>query len=495
VNEQAPSRRATYLLLAAILALTFAVYAPTLRYAFVYDDHAQLQENPWLRSWQHLPDYFTQRTWAHLPVAATYYRPLFMVWMNANFWLFGEREWAWHLSTVLTHVLATFLAFVLARRLTGDAPTALIAAAIFGLHPAHIEAVAWIAGVTEPLLFVFFAAAWICELKSAQGRSVWLVLSWVLYAAALLMKETAIVLPVLIYAYRLAEARDFRKAAMRVAPFVLVAVAYLALRTHVLHRFAQPLQQVTNLQILLSAPSLLWFYISHLLLPLNLSGFYDLPIVSSCGIKGVLLPSVALMACSLLAVIVARRGRNSPELMAAVVSCLLLVVLPLIPVLNLRVLQQYNFAHDRYLYLPSFGLAVLVAIAVARLPKAKFVLGFAVIALAVGVVLQEGLWHDDGTLYLDGIRNAPGNPVPAANLAAILVRLHRYDDAMKILTPALAKTPDVWALYSNLADCYAGMGDPAKAEGLYLQAYRLYPDYRFLERAAAMHDLALGKRP
>ena len=84
-----------------------------------------------------------------------YYRPLFLLWLRINDAVFGNQAWGWHLTTILAHVLATLLVYLLAWRLGIGRDVALLAALIFGLHPAHIEAVAWISGVTEPLLGIY----------------------------------------------------------------------------------------------------------------------------------------------------------------------------------------------------------------------------------------------------------------------------------------------------------------------------------------------------
>src|ERR1043165_1153702 len=129
-----------------VLALTFLVYADTTRYQFTYDDHGQIIENPALRSWGHAAHCFTEHVWKaqHPEENGVYYRPLFNLYLLVNYQLFHLNPAGWHLLLVIWHTLVTLLVFLLTRRLLKDEATAMIAALLFGVHPAHVESVAWV---------------------------------------------------------------------------------------------------------------------------------------------------------------------------------------------------------------------------------------------------------------------------------------------------------------------------------------------------------------
>src|SRR5574340_712765 len=186
-----------------LLAATFIVYVGTLQFEFVYDDMGQIVNNPVVHSWRYLPWYFHSNVWMQQYAVGNYYRPLFLFWLLLNYTLFGLQPLFWHLTTVLAHLAVTWMVYLLVRRLTSDQATAAIAALLFGLHPIHLEAVAWISGVTEPLLAMLLVPAFLCYLNYRErGRARrWLLLSLLLFALALLTKETAVVLPALLFAY------------------------------------------------------------------------------------------------------------------------------------------------------------------------------------------------------------------------------------------------------------------------------------------------------
>jgi len=257
--------RPVFLLGLALLA-TFAVYSRTLNFEFVFDDEALIDNNPLIRESRFVPSYFERHLVSHVTPhqPGNYYRPVLLLWLFVNYQLFGLNPMGWHLSTLLAHLGAIVLVYFAARRLagaaqpgstfTGRAETlALFAALIFGLHPVHVENVAWIMGVTEPLVAIPTLASFLCYVRARQSLcdasnsnshpKLWFAAALSLYAVALLSKETALVLPGILLAYEWfyhsgaqepAFAGRARAILYPLLPFLLLAAAYLALRMKVL---------------------------------------------------------------------------------------------------------------------------------------------------------------------------------------------------------------------------------------------------------------------
>ena len=117
-------------------------------------------------------NYFTSHVWAELypHVGGDYYRPVFLLWFRLNHAMFGVNPEGWHLTTVLCHVAATYLVFRLVRRLAASPWIAFSAATLFALHPVHIESVAWVSGVTDPLLAIFLLGSFLAYLQFREGN-------------------------------------------------------------------------------------------------------------------------------------------------------------------------------------------------------------------------------------------------------------------------------------------------------------------------------------
>ena len=449
-------------LLAAILLATGAAYLWTLQFGFVYDDLGQIVSNPLVQSWRYFPMYFRGNVWMQQSALGNYYRPLFLTWLLINHTVFGLHATFWHVTNLLAHMGATTLVFVLALRLTRQQKVAAIAALIFGVHPVHVESVAWISGVTDPLLALLMIPSFLAFLNYRENKGgKWLGVSVALFAAALLAKETAVILPGLIVAHVLLCDDDGWKkkltdAARVVVPFAIVTLVYLVMRGAALQGIAHQTVAIPASISLYTLPSVAWFYLKQLCLPVGLSAFYDTPYVTHVSWRYFLAPLTGVVV-ALLVIAVAWWKSQSPQVAMAAVWMLL----PLVPVMNVSLLPMGDFVHDRYLYLPTIGFAMLVAMALAKLDDVSIApryFGAAVataiaVAMIAGTVVQSLPWKDDIPLYVRGMRIAPNNDLPRNKLAATFVARGMYDKGIRLYEFVLAVDPDYW--YANYKMGYA----------------------------------------
>jgi len=477
---------------ALIAGIVVLVFAGTARFGFVYDDGWQIVENTWITSASHVPRFFTSHVWAFAGMAGSYWRPLFLLWLLVLRSIFGLDPVGWHLASVALHALATVLVYALVHRLTASRAAAVITALVFGLHPVVIESVAWISGVTDPLLSVFFVAAMLAYLKWRDHRSrLSLVWSLAFYALALMAKEPAVVLPVLIfwYAWLNAGGRNFgarsHEAFRAVLPYIPLTLIYAVVHVAVLERVTYPHSLATPLNTLLTWPSLLLFYARLLVWPVPVSPQYGLRIVTSAGLGNFILPALLLLAIVAALVIWARRDR-----MIAFASVWL--ALPLLPALYLAPQGSFDFAHGRYLYLPCIGFALMVAAALRKLPTgASRIFGapavptiaaaVIVLALAAGTSAQQVYWASDLLLFTRGVAVAPENPVALAGLGVQYGKRSQYDKAIALLQRAEQIDPYDWHPKFSLGYTYFVLGrypeaEPLLARAMELNASNAHPD-------------------
>src|SRR5690348_10036401 len=341
-------------------AVVFAVYSPSLNFQFVLDDH-RFTGDPRIQFPDHVWDYFANYVWAQFTGGPpSFYRPLFLVWLRINFILSAMSPWGWHLLSIVKHLAVAVLLGFLVLRLLRDRIAALIAATLFALHPAQTESVAWVT-VPDPLMSAAVLGAVLLYLRwievfphpqrqerksrkaarTKKAESYWLIASAAACFAALLAKETAILLPILIFALALMVPRgengdvDFRvrlrRALRKTVPFLCVTGLYLLMRLHALGgKLASRTQSLPWSTVLLSSPATLWFYVKVLLWPDHSRAFADPTLAQRFSFRGVIMPGLGV-ACAVailaLALVWARKKarRDLPAQNAANVEYALVI--------------------------------------------------------------------------------------------------------------------------------------------------------------------------
>lgn len=442
-------------MLAGLLAATFLTFAGTLRYEFVFDDLLQIVQNPRVQAWHFVPSYFTEHLWAHDPeLPRLYYRPLFLLILRFADAAFGLWPPGWHLLLVLCHAVAVATVYWLVRQWKNP-QTSLMAAALFAFHPVHAEVVSWASAIGEPCLLVLLIAA----LVLARREGGWnLVAASVLFAATLLLKETAVVWPIVIF---LALYKDFQWTLMRTLPFWGITAAYLLLRVAILGG----INVSANLRTAPDAalvPTALAHYFLHLVWPVGLSEFYFLN--SSWLYLIIVIPVLAGL------IWLATKGQYQK-------LAVLILLVPLLPVLNVKGLRAEFLLQDRYLYIPSVGFVMLLALALEKVPKKA--VAVLLLLMMVGCVRETRTWSDGVHLYGRALELSPGDQRSRDGLARAYARKGRYGEAIEILEPLVREAqPSARRLQQSLmtlAYSHEGLGHKDKALEYYSEANRLYP--------------------
>jgi tetratricopeptide (TPR) repeat protein len=496
-----------------VVALTFLTYAVSLRFGFVYDDRVQIVANPWLASWRFVPRYFAENIGAFTGQPGSgFWRPLFLLWLLANRSLFGLAPWGWHLTTVGLHCAAAVLLYVLARRLLRDRFLASVAALLFGVYPATVETAAWISGATDSLLCVFLLGSLLWFLRAEQRPSrLELGISLLIYALALLVKETAVILPALVLAHTWPSRYDpedrgsaakFRHALRAVLPYLAVTAVYVGVRALVLVGAQRAPLLTGTAAMAMTWPAAIWFYLRLLFFPNIVSPHYDLKVITNFGLGAVLLPAAALIALAVGVWLALRRV--SYQTRRAVCLALAWIIAPLVPVLYLRPLAPDDFVHIRYLYISTIGLGLLAATVISKLRKGTaqlFGRPAAQVAVAVGLLAIAGLatakseihWANNYTLFAHAAQVAPGNPRALTNLAIELGERQRYEEAVDLFERALRINSRLWYAAVDLGYTFDRMGRYQDAERWMSRAVDLWPQDPGQYTYLAAVEIKLGK--
>ncbi len=470
-------------------ALALAAYANTLSHDFVWDDRYTVVLNENLHDPARLPALLTQHVFAGAAdamegVAIThYYRPVWMLSLALDHAVWGLEPFGYHLTNLLLHAAAAALVTLLLLGWIESPAAALAAGALFALHPAHTEAVAWVSGRNELLLAVFVSVAWLAWRRRARGTA-WGALAIAAFVLALLSKETAVVFPALLL---LEEWRSGGGALARRLRgplwFLVLAVAFLVLRLVLVPLPAEPVPLVTRV---LTAPGIVLEYVRLLFAPIGLRVFHAVPPRVALSDPGVWVPVLVLAVLVLGVLRVARSQR-------ALAFGLGWILVTLLPVSGVLAWLKPTPLAERYLYLPSIGWAVAIGVLFSRLatwaertPRVELratrrrALEAAAVAVAalffVGTWSQNGAWRDKLSILTRIVRDSQGH-WPAGNEALGLTYrdLGRWEDAVRELATAARLKPEEASYHLQLGHALLQLNRFAEAERSLVRAAELAP--------------------
>jgi Tfp pilus assembly protein PilF len=493
-----PSAVKRAILAALLVGMVVAAYGPALNAGFIWDDDDYVTENPLL----HAPDGF-ERIWLSMDAPSQYF-PLVYTAFRIEYGFWGLDPFGYHLINVLLHAANALLLWLLLRRL--DIAGAWFAAAVFALHPVHVESVAWITERKNVMSLFFSLLSVLAWMRFAEPRenSAWrfYALSLVWYALALSSKVTACTLPAaqLLLLWLRGHSIDRRRIA-QVAPFFALGIAMGLVITYweryhigtVGERFA-----IAPIESFLVATRASWFYLGKLLWPTQLAFSYPKfaidpsdPLQYSWAIAGVIL-LVALWSW--------RHMIGRAPLAAAI-----FFVATLSPLLGFIPLFTfwYTYVADHYQYVASIGPIVLLSAGATqllreRMPFGKTGLGSAAVLVLVVLGLltwnQSRVYESEETLWHDTIAKNPTSWMAQTNLGRYLLREERFEEAVDAYRGVFAIKPDVYRAHIGLARALLKTDREREAEEQFQAALELKPDLYDIHQALARLRWKRGAR-
>jgi tetratricopeptide (TPR) repeat protein len=467
VAPHAADRRSSFeaIGLTLILLATFVAYWPAMKGGVVWDDNFNLTR-PDLQSVDGL-----YRIWFDPASTARYaqYYPL----VHTAFWiehkLWGDAVLGYHLMNVLWHSLAVVLFYRILIRL--KIPGALLAAAIFALHPVMVESVAWMTEQKNVLSAVFYLGAILAYLTFDESRlrSRYFV-SLGLFALALLTKTSTVTLPValLVILWWQRGTLSWRRDVVPLIPFFLLGVAN-GLMTIWVERVligAKGGAFQTLVQHFLLAGRIIWFYLATLLWPANLIFVYPRWTIDPSEWWQWIFP-IAVLGTTF--VLWAIRSRWRAPLAAWLYYCGSLF--PVLGFLNVYFFT-YSYVADHFQYLASLGIITLAAAGITNL-----IAGMALPARRVGVALcvalvatlgvltfrQSPMFADITTLYTTTIERNPNCSMAHTNLGKMLADSGDVEGAIAHYQSAIRATAGYADAHNNMANALVRTGNTSLA--------------------------------
>lgn len=432
-------------------------YLPVTGAGWVWDDSAYVWDNPALKSLAGL-----RQIWFEPAETPQYYPLTFSVfWLQHLLW--GVNPAGYHCINVLLHALNTLLLWALLRRLVVPAP--FFAAALFALHPVHVESVAWVTELKDVLSALFYLLAVLRWLRFAESRA-WphYTAALVLFTAAMLSKTATCTLPLILLLFTWwREPQRWRERLLQVIPFLIIGGA-LAWVT----AWREPddiRHTLSYLDRALLAGQALWFYAFKLLWPVNLMAVYPRWQINA-GDPGQYLAVAAALA--VVAVLWQARHRFGLAALVAV----LYFALTLAPVLGFVnfTFMMLSYVADHFQYLASIGLTTLAAAAAARIANANVkALAGAIVLLALGALTWQRTYafQDEEALWRDNLTKNPRAWVAQFGLGNVFQEQGRLAEAVAQFAIAARLEPT----YANIHDNW---GEALEAQEIWDEAIARY---------------------
>ncbi len=540
VNFLKEEQRRAFIAISLITVLSFIAFSNTFKNDFVFDDKFIIVANKLIQNLHDISTLFTSDYWYGPRLAkrlstekGSLYRPVVLVTYALNYASGGLKPFGYHLTNLLIHIVVTAVLYLLARKLNFSWNIALAASALFAVHPLHTEAVTGIVGRAELLmaLGVLLSLFWYIKGGApAQLRLGYALASWTAFAAALLSKEQAMMVPFLLILYDLSVRRGPGKwtefvprALFRYSGYFIILAAFLFLRAVVLGDALgvgsgkisfvdNPLAHVSTYSRLVTALKVAGKYLWLFFWPANLSLDYSydaIPMSTSFwewGVVGGSLACAGLLSLALWSYFFGSRRFFFLIGFAA---------LTFLPASNLLV-PIGTIMGERLFYLPSAGLLLALAAGWDKLltearwggfrqlarPTGLAALSVILVAFTVRALLRNQDWRDDYKIFQSALRVAPRsakmhynfgaisgntdvalkeyadafriypdypkvNPEVSGTFGSALLKKDRIDEAIEALERAAALGTEMPAFYYNLGYAYTKKGEWKKAEESY----------------------------
>jgi len=453
-----------------LLVAVLAVYLQVRTHDFVtYDDPIYVTDNQQVRNgltWD-------GAIWAFTTFRDSNWFPLTWLSHMLDAQLFGLDSGWHHLTNVFIHTLSTLLLFGVLRRITGTCWQSAMVALLFGVHPLHVESVAWIAERKDVLSALFWMLTlWAYSAYAARpGRGRYLM-ALLVFCLGLMAKPMLVTLPVVLLLLDYWPLRRGRRFVEKL-PFFAASLAS-SIVAYVAHQRGGAVASLDVVPLATRIENALITYVIYILKtfwPTNLAVFYPYPLESLA--LPALLSAIALVAVT---VLVMHEAKRRPYLTVG----WLWYGVTLLPVIGL--IQTGSQARaDRYTYIPMIGLSIALVWGIAELlaawPRLQVALAAVVVVGYVTLTwFQVQYWRDSLSLYHHAIGAVPGNYLARFNLASVLDAQGKSDEALAELREAVRERPYYVPARAELGQLLATQGHPAEALQELQTAVKMRPD-------------------
>ncbi len=465
-------------LLTSALVLTFLILSSTLQNRWTnLDDPIYILENPLIKdlSWEGIIKMFTT-----FQVNGSY-NPLVLLSWSVDYYFFGLNPTAFHVTNLVLHILVTALVFYLALLLSKNKWIAFGTSLLFGIHPMHVEAVAWVTARKDLLYTLFYVAGLIAYYfylqKQTKAKWRYFSLCFLFFVLSLFSKGSAITFPLILWAIDyLTKRKGLKIILFEKIPFFVFSIifTYVSIKAQALGEALQ-FREFYSVFDSLSVGFYGYFdYLVKLLAPYRLSGLHPYPTPSGTPVPWYF--TIAAIPILTIAGYCFYKIRKARVLVFGF-GFFFITLIPVIQVLSFAV----SVTADRFTYLPYFGLFFLMCSGIVwiinnkpHLKKGTFILSVVFfIFLSITTFQYSQTWKNSETVWTRVIKFYPDYFVSYVNRAAYRINVGEYEKALEDCDKALSLKPDYHLAFYNRGYIYQELGNIEEAIKNYSQTIAL----------------------
>jgi len=470
------------ILILLVLLITAITLSPCLNNDFTnWDDNKYVTENPDIKS---LNQENIKKIFASQYVAM--YLPVTMLSYSLNYYFFDLNPRAYHTTDLIIHLLNCILVFYLFLLLSENTLSSFIIAILFGIHPLHVESVAWISERKDVLCCLFFLAGLISYIHyKKREKKIFYIISLIAFILSLMSKTMSITLPLLLILTDRFFYNKTGNSLVEKIPFFLISALFGIIALFTQTEAMEKHSSFTFLDNLCIASYGILFYLYKMIWPLNLSAIYPYPEKTGYFLQTKFLISPLILIIPAATVIFS--GKYTKK----IIFGSLFFLITILPVIKLVPIGDAMTA-DRYTYIPLLGIFYILGEGFYffysffnRNKQYEKTLKFSLVILLIAVILMlSGLtysrcyiWRDSITLWSDVLKNYPLVAFAYYNRGNAYFSGGDYKEAIKDYSQTIYLDPEYLMAYHNRGNIYYYYKNYHKAISDYNHALSINPNF------------------
>ena len=409
------------------------------------------------------------------------YTPLTLIFLAIEYKFSGYDPFLYHLNSLLLHLINLCLVFLICKNLFKEKLVEYFTTAVFALHPAHVESVAWITERKDLLFSVFYLLGVLSYLfyskkvKNIDGIGVftdkWYYVSLAFFLLSILSKPQAITFPIVLLLIDWWRTSQFSwRNVYSKSPFIILSSIFAILSLVYQHDYPFDVGILDRIAISLKAFVL---YIQKFFFPFNLSALYPFQAFEFSQLTTIFYTTfIAIGGFILMAV-------RNPSIRKPMLFGFLFFTLHLFPILHLFKVNS-SIIYERFTYLSYIGMAITVGFVLVEVSKKirdrRFIqISFVILITILSILTYQRtqVWKNSNTIWSDVIEQFPEDYFAYGNRGNYYYQIQDWESALSDYTICLDLNPNFELGYNNRGLCRQQLGDHQQAIADFQKSYQL----------------------